>query len=63
MKNVLKHPWNLKEVEAVCKRHNMTFSHEDCHGAFIIENYSEENMKWLASAMDGRGKGTKDIKF
>ncbi|MDL5141680.1 hypothetical protein [Bacillus atrophaeus] len=50
----------LKDVEGVCKWHNMTFSHEEIAMELY---YSRENMKWLASAMDGRGKGTKDIKF
>lgn len=40
----------LKEIEEVCKKHNMSISHEDGHGAFIIERYDEFNIKWLRQA-------------
>lgn len=41
----------LKEIECVCKKYNLSISHEDSHGAFIIEDYSEEVMEWLRSAI------------
>lgn len=40
----------LDEIEKICKNHNMSIAHEDSHGAFIVENYDEENIKWLQSA-------------
>lgn len=40
----------LKEIENVCKKHNMSISHEDGHGAFIIEKFYESNIKWLKEA-------------
>lgn len=40
----------LDEIESVCKKHNLSISHEDCHGAFIIEDYSSENIEWLFCA-------------
>ena len=44
----------LKDVEIVCKKHKMTISHEDGHGAFEIEGYDEFNLEWLAEANDAR---------
>lgn len=40
----------LDEIESVCKKYNLSISHEDCHGAFIVENYSSENIEWLFDA-------------
>jgi len=40
----------LKDIEEVCQRHSMTISHEDGHGAFIIEPFNEDNIKWLHDA-------------
>ena len=37
----------LKEIEEVCKKHNLSISHEDGHGNFIVEAYDIENIKWL----------------
>ena len=46
----------LDEIESVCKKHNLSISHEDCYGAFIVEDYRSENIEWLFSA----DKGYKD---
>lgn len=40
----------LQEIEEVCRKHNMSISHEDGHGAFIIERFDEFNIKWLKEA-------------
>jgi len=40
----------LQEIEEVCRKHNMSISHEDGHGAFIIEKFDEFNIKWLKEA-------------
>lgn len=40
----------LNEIVEVCKRHGLSISHEDYHGAFIIERYCEDNIEWLTSA-------------
>lgn len=40
----------LKEIEEVCRKYNMSISHEDGHGAFIIEKFDEFNIKWLKEA-------------
>jgi hypothetical protein len=49
----------IAEILSVCKKHNLAISHEDGHGAFIIERgYSDVNAEWLQQAMffDGRPK-------
>ena len=41
----------LAEIEKVCKAHNISISHEDCHGAFILCPYDDEYMNWLKDAI------------
>lgn len=47
-------PDNLKEffkdIELVCQKHGYSISHEDEHGAFIIEEFNYDNIRWLKSA-------------
>lgn len=40
----------LEDVVSLCKKHNLTISHEDGHGAFIIEEYDKFNLEWLHQA-------------
>ena len=40
----------IREIEVVCKKHNMSIGHEDRHGAFIITKYSDESIEWLKDA-------------
>lgn len=40
----------LNEINKVCKKYNLSISHEDGHGAFEIEKYSEDNWHWLGNA-------------
>ena len=40
----------LSEIESVCKKHNMSLGHEDNYGAFLISEYSDENIEWLKDA-------------
>jgi hypothetical protein len=42
----------LEEVIAVSKKHGLSISHEDRHGAFEIEKFSESNASWLRAALD-----------
>jgi hypothetical protein len=44
----------LDDIIKVCKKHNMSISHEDCHGAFIIENFDNHNEQWLRAAAIGK---------
>lgn len=47
----------LDDIVAVCRKHNMSLGHEDSHGAFLVEDYSEENVRWLNAADDMRKDG------
>ena len=40
----------FKEIEELYRKHNLSISHEDGNGAFIIENYDAENLTWLKDA-------------
>lgn len=40
----------LWEITEVCQRHGFAISHEDGHGSFIIEKFSEECLEWLFAA-------------
>lgn len=40
----------LEDIKQVCLKHNMSISHEDGHGSFIIEEYSDDNIDWLYNA-------------
>ena len=40
----------LEEVEKVCKKWNRSIAHEDFQGAFLIEEYKEDNIEWLKNA-------------
>ena len=40
----------MEEIEAICKKYNLSISHEDGHGAFEIDKFSQDNIDWLKSA-------------
>jgi len=40
----------LQDIEEICKKYHLSISHEDGHGSFIIEKYSDYNMQWLKDA-------------
>ena len=40
----------MQELETLCRKYDMSISHEDTHGAFVIESFSEEYMTWFKSA-------------
>lgn len=42
----------LEEILKLSNRYNMSISHEDGHGAFVVEPWSEDNAKWLGAAME-----------
>ena len=42
----------IDDIKRVCRQHGMSISHEDGQGAFEIEAYSEDNLKWLEAAFD-----------
>ena len=41
----------LKEYKEICKKYNISLAHEDFQGAFIIQEYEEENIDWVESAL------------
>ena len=54
----------MKEYEELCIRYGISLSHEDCQGAFIIDEYNKDNVEWVKSALDGfeiRDRKNKDI--
>lgn len=42
----------IAEILEVCKKHGLSISHEDGHGAFEIERYCEGNANSLRYAHD-----------
>ena len=40
----------LEDIKKVCEKHNLSISHEDGHGAFIVEDYNDRNIEWLFNA-------------
>ena len=40
----------LEDIKRVCEKHSLSISHEDCQGAFIIEDYDEYDIEWLFEA-------------
>lgn len=40
----------LNDIKMICKKHNLSIAHEDYHGAFLIEEYDEDNVEWLFDA-------------
>lgn len=43
----------FNDLDIVFKRHNMSISHEDTHGAFIITEYDDDCVDWLRMANKG----------
>lgn len=50
----------LKDIEDVCKKHNMSILHEDSQGGFEIDEFDKYNLEWLANASDIRGNISKE---
>jgi hypothetical protein len=40
----------IKEIEEICKKYDLSISHEDRHGAFEIDKFSQDNIDWLKAA-------------
>ena len=38
----------LKELKKLYLKYNISISHEDCQGSFILEDFSEYNWKWIS---------------
>lgn len=37
----------FKEYDELCKKYNVSLSHEDCQGGFILEPYDKNNIDWV----------------
>ncbi|HMQ52174.1 MAG TPA: hypothetical protein PKE64_20510 [Anaerolineae bacterium] len=44
----------LQEVVSICSKYGFSISHEDTHGAFVIEAYDQAKAEWLMNALVGR---------
>lgn len=40
----------LNDIVEVYKKHQLSLSHEDSHGGFIVEKYDPSNVDWLLEA-------------
>lgn len=46
----------IREIIEVCKKHGMSISHEDDHGAFEIVKYNDSDAKWFSDAIDATSR-------
>ena len=44
----------IVDLLAVCRRHELSLSHEDEHGAFRVIEYNSRAAQWLLDAQEGR---------
>lgn len=44
----------LAEIEKLCRKFNISISHEDQHGAFLLTELDEDYLDWLKGADYGR---------
>ena len=47
----------FKEYDELCKKYNVSLSHEDCQGGFILEPYDKNNIDWVKWAYIEECKG------
>ena len=40
----------FKELEQLYRKYNISISHQDGHGAFILEEFDQFNLDWIKSA-------------
>jgi hypothetical protein len=52
----------IEEIISVCKKYNMSISHEDLQGAFEIKKHSKLNDEWLRQAHDAMGPPPPHVK-
>lgn len=52
------------ELERLCKKYNISITHEDYHGAFILEEFDSEKMEYikLAQVKEFAGLSNKEKK-
>jgi hypothetical protein len=42
----------LREIVDISRKHGMSIGHEDGHGAFTVEPFSDHHAEWLLDAHD-----------
>ena len=40
----------LVELQALYKKYNISIAHQDSQGAFILEEFADENIEWIKNA-------------
>lgn len=41
----------LDEIEAVCRKHQITIAHEDSNGGFLFDDFRQRNLSWLREGL------------
>lgn len=49
----------LDAIVALSREHGLSLSHEDGHGAFMVEPFDERNADWLMAAFDETDGGAR----
>jgi hypothetical protein len=44
----------MEDLFKLYEKHDLSISHEDGHGGFIIEKMSDENVRWISYASIGK---------
>lgn len=42
----------LDALEALCREHNISIEHEDCHGAFVLVPFNDRAMQWMRNSVE-----------
>jgi predicted Zn-dependent peptidase len=55
IKKVITTPEEIKDfldaLEKLCRAHNISISHEDTQGGFVLEKYDKKNIEWVRNAI------------
>jgi hypothetical protein len=51
----------IEELIEVMQKHGLSLSHEDDQGAFIIEDFKDENIHWLRDAYYRSNSNQKEL--
>lgn len=46
----------LYELEMLCRKYNISLTHEDSQGSFVLESFDETKLDWLMSAYVYEGR-------
>lgn len=53
----------LNDIKSVCEKYGLSISHEEYHGSFLIEEYDEDNIRWLFDAVKNYKDANEKKKF